>query len=203
MPILQALGPSAGRASPPPQTSRATTARRDVAVPMPTLEWNEEVAHDTAHLYERVRAVIPAVEWPFFAPYVKAINALKRVRNAVILAHNYQTPEIYNCVADFVGDSLQLACEVHERFTADELRHYREGDPSLKIIAHPECPPDVLAEADYTGSTAGMIEWVRNKRPRRVVMVTECSMADNVQAELPDVEFVRPCNLCPHMKRIT
>ena len=293
MPILQALGPSAGRASPPPQTSRATIARRDVAAPMPTLEWNEEVAHDTAHLYERVRAVIPAVEWPFFAPYVKAINALKRARNAVILAHNYQTPEIYNCVADFVGDSLQLAreamkvdadiivqcgvhfmaetskilnpdktvlipdlkagcslassitgadvrllrakfpgvpvvayvntsaevkaevdicctssnalevveslgadtviflpdqylakyvaahtkvkiiswhgaCEVHERFTADELRHYREGDPSLKIIAHPECPPDVLEEADYTGSTAGMIEWVRNKRPRRV-----------------------------------
>jgi len=328
MPILQALDPSAGRASPPPPASRATTARRDVALPMPTLEWNAQVAHDTAHLYERVRAVIPAVEWPFFAPYVKAINALKRARNAVILAHNYQTPEIYNCVADFVGDSLQLAreatkvdadvivqcgvhfmaetskilnpdktvlipdlkagcslassitgadvrllrakfpgvpvvayvntsaevkaevdicctssnalevveslgtdtviflpdqylakyvaahtkvkiiswhgaCEVHERFTADELRGYREGDPSLKIIAHPECPPDVLEEADYTGSTAGMIEWVRNKRPRRVVMVTECSMADNVQAELPDVEFVRPCNLCPHMKRIT
>ena len=95
------------------------------------------------------------------------------------------------------------ACEVHERFTADELRHYRAGDPSLQIIAHPECPPDVIEEADYTGSTAGMIEWVRKNRPRRVVMVTECSMADNVQAELPDVEFVRPCNLCPHMKRIT
>src|SRR6266478_182012 len=328
MPILQALGPSAGRASPPPQTSRATTARRDVAVPMPTLEWNEEVAHDTAHLYERVRAVIPAVEWPFFAPYVKAINALKRVRNAVILAHNYQTPEIYNCVADFVGDSLQLAreamkvdadiivqagvhfmaetskilnpdktvlipdlkagcslassitgedvralrekfpgvpvvayvntsadvkaevdicctssnalevveslrsdtviflpdqylakyvaaqtkvkiiawkgaCEVHERFTAEELRRYRENDASLQIIAHPECPPDVLDEADYTGSTAHMIKWVRDKHPKRVVMITECSMADNVKAELPDVEMVRPCNLCPHMKRIT
>src|SRR5262249_60472277 len=95
------------------------------------------------------------------------------------------------------------ACGRHDRSPADELRGYREGDPSLKIIAHPECPPDVLAEADYPGSTAGMIEWVRNKRPRRVIMVTECSMADNVQAELPDVEFVRPCNLCPHMKRIT
>ena len=95
------------------------------------------------------------------------------------------------------------ACEVHERFTGDELRSYREADPSVQIIAHPECPPDVLAEADFTGSTAHMINWVRNKHPKRVVMITECSMADNVQAELPDVEMVRPCNLCPHMKRIT
>ena len=95
------------------------------------------------------------------------------------------------------------ACEVHERFTGDELRAYREADPSVQIIAHPECPPDVLAEADFTGSTAHMINWVRNKHPKRVVMITECSMADNVQAELPDVEMVRPCNLCPHMKRIT
>jgi quinolinate synthase len=313
-----------------PFRARAPLAprRRTMPMPMPPLAWNDDVARATAHLYERVKAVIPSVEWPFFAPYVDAINRLKKERNAVILAHNYQTPEIYNCVADFVGDSLQLAreasrvdadvivqcgvhfmaetskilspdktvlipdrragcslaasitgadvrllrerhpgvpvvayvntsaevkaevdicctssnavqvveslgadtviflpdqylakyvagqtkvkiiawhgaCEVHERFTADELRVYREGDPSISIIAHPECPPDVLAEADFTGSTAHMIDWVRTKRPKRVVMVTECSMADNVQAELPDVEFVRPCNLCPHMKRIT
>src|SRR6516225_2766532 len=311
-----------------PVTHHTTPAPRAEALPRPALQWTPEVERATARLYERVKHVIPPVEWPFMAPYVRAINELKAARNAVILAHNYQTPEIFHCVADIVGDSLQLAveatkvkadtivqcgvhfmaetskilnphktvlipdsragcslaasitgadmrllrakfpavpvvayvntsaevkaevdicctssnalevveslgadtviflpdqylakyvaahtkvnviswhgaCEVHERFTADELRGYREGDPSLKIIAHPECPPDVLAEADYTGSTAGMIEWVRNKRPRRVVMVTECSMADNVQAELPDVEFVRPCNLCPHMKRIT
>ena len=94
-------------------------------------------------------------------------------------------------------------CEVHERFTGDELRAVRNSDPTVQIIAHPECPPDVIAAADFTGSTAHMIDYVRNKKPRRVVMVTECSMADNVSAELPDVEFVRPCNLCPHMKRIT
>src|SRR5258708_4875543 len=295
---------------------------------MPSLEWNDQAGRETAPLWARVAKVIPPVEWPFFAPYVKAINALKKERSAVILAHNYQTPEIYNCVADFVGDSLQLAreatrvdadvivqcgvhfmaetskilnpdktvlipdskagcslassitgadvrllrqrypgvpvvayvntsadvkaevdicctssnavevveslgtetvifvpdqylakyvasqtkvkiiawkgaCEVHERFTADELRRYREDDPSLQIIAHPECPPDVLAESDYTGATAGMIDCVRKKQPNRVIMVTECSMADNVAVELPDVEFVRPCNLCPHMKRIT
>src|SRR5262245_46861489 len=328
MPIQQALSPPAAHPPiPPPHTGSAATARHG-ALPMPTLAWNAKVAHDTAHLYERVRAVIPSLEWPFFAPYVQAINALKRERHAVILAHNYQTPEIYNCVADFVGDSLQLAreatkvdadiivqcgvrfmaetskilnpgktvlipdgkagcslassitgedvrllrakfpgvpvvayvntsaevkaevdicctssnalevveslrrdtvifvpdqylakyvaghtkvkiiawqgaCEVHERFTADELRQYRATDPSIQIIAHPECPPDVIEEADFTGSTAHMIDWVRDKRPKRVVMVTECSMADNVQAELPEVEFVRPCNLCPHMKRIT
>src|SRR5712692_7464772 len=330
MPILEAHGPSPHRAPPPlPRAGRSDIARQKLGVlPMPPLEWNEEVARETAHLYERIRNVVPAVEWPFFAPYVKAINALKQQRNAVILAHNYQTPEIYNCVADVVGDSLQLAreatkadadvivqcgvhfmaetskilnpdkvvlipdlkagcslaeaitaddvrllrerfpgvpvvtyvntsaevkaesdicctssnaldvveslgagrviflpdeylakyvasqtkvkiiawkghCEVHERFTADELQSYRETDPGLMIIAHPECPPDVLAEAGFTGSTAKMIDWVRERRPKRVVMVTECSMADNVQAELPDIEFVKPCNLCPHMKRIT
>jgi quinolinate synthase len=329
MPLLETLGPqTAHRPVPPLPPTGSAALRRYGVLPMPSLEWNDQVARETAHLYARIKNVVPAVEWPFFAPYVKAINALKKERNAVILAHNYQTPEIYNCVADFVGDSLQLAreaakvkadiivqcgvhfmaetskilnpdktvlipdrragcslaasitgedvrllrqkfpgvpvvayvntsadvkaevdicctsanavqvveslgadtviflpdqylakfvasqtkvkiiawkgaCEVHERFTADELRRYRESDPTLQIIAHPECPPDVLAEADFTGSTSGMIDWVRKNHPKRVVMVTECSMADNVQAELPDVEFVRPCNLCPHMKRIT
>jgi quinolinate synthase len=305
-----------------------TALQRYGALPRPNLEWNAQVEAETAHLYERVKKVIPPNEWPFFAPYVAAINRLKKERNAVILAHNYQTPEIYNCVADVVGDSLQLAklaakvdadiiiqcgvhfmaetskllnpaktvlipdylagcslassitgedvkalraaypgvpivayvntsaevkaevdicctssnalqvveslnaprvimlpdqylakyiatqtkvqiiawrgaCEVHERFTGAELRKYRENDPTIKIIAHPECPPDVIAEADFTGSTAHMIDWVKTKRPQRVVMVTECSMADNVMSETPDVEFVKPCNLCPHMKRIT
>lgn len=308
--------------------ARVTDAERARALPMPSLEWTPEVERATAHLYAKVKNVIPEIEWPFMAPYVKAINDLKTQRNAVILAHNYQTPEIFHCVADIGGDSLQLAreatkvkekvivqcgvhfmaetskilnpdktvlipdsragcslassitgadvrllrerfpgvpvvayvntsadvkaevdicctssnavqvveslnadtviflpdqylakyvasktsvkiiawkgaCEVHERFTGDELRTYREADPSVQIIAHPECPPDVLAEADFTGSTAHMIDWVRKHQPKRIVMVTECSMADNVQAELPNVEFVKPCNLCPHMKRIT
>jgi quinolinate synthase len=93
--------------------------------------------------------------------------------------------------------------EVHERFTGEELRRYRDADPGLKIIAHPECPPDVIEEADFTGSTSAMIDYVKTKRPERVVLVTECSMAGNVAVEAPDTEFVRPCNLCPHMKRIS
>jgi quinolinate synthase len=328
MPVLEIVGPPARRAAPSIALGDSAALRKYGALPAPALEWTSEVERATAHLYERVKNVVPSVEWPFFAPYVKAINELKAKRNAVILAHNYQTPEIYNCVADFVGDSLQLAreatkvdadiivqcgvhfmaetakvlnpsktvlipdmkagcslaeaitaedvrllrqrypgvpvvvyvntsaevkaeadicctssnavqvveslgadkvlflpdqylakyvasqtdvkiiawkgaCEVHERFTGDELRLYRENDPFVTIIAHPECPPDVIAEADFTGSTAHMIDWVRNKKPKRVVLVTECSMADNVKAELPGVEFTQPCNMCPHMKRIT
>jgi quinolinate synthase len=330
MPIIDTCGPTAlplSARSPSPR-SCSDAAKKFGVLQRPALAWNADVERETAHLYARVKDVVPPVEWPFFAPYVKAINALKKERDAVILAHNYQTPEIYNCVADFVGDSLQLAreatkvdakvivqagvhfmaetakilnpdktvlipdsragcslaeaisaddirllrerfpgvpvvsyvntsaevkaesdicctsanalqvveslgaerviflpdeylakyvasqtnvkiiawkghCEVHERFTGDELRKYRESDPTLQIIAHPECPPDVIAEADYTGSTSGMVQWVRDNKPKRVVLVTECSMADNVKVEAPDVEFVRPCNLCPHMKRIT
>jgi len=94
-------------------------------------------------------------------------------------------------------------CEVHERFSAADIRSYREGNPGVIVLAHPECPPEVIAEADFAGSTAAMIGYVGDKRPKKVVMVTECSMSDNVAVEYPDVEFVRPCNLCPHMKRIT
>jgi quinolinate synthase len=296
------------------------------------LPFTPEIAAATAAHYARVAHVVPEIEWPAFAPYVAAIHAKKRERNAVILAHNYMTPEIFHCVADFVGDSLQLAreaakteakvivqggvnfmaetskilspdktvlipdmragcsladsitgndvrllrqkypglpivtyvntsaevkaesdicctssnavdvvesiarqrgvdsvimipdeflahnvarqtavkiitwkghCEVHERFTVEDIRGYRAANPGVVVLAHPECPPEVVAEADFAGSTSGMIAYVGDKRPKRVVLVTECSMSDNVAVEYPDVEFVRPCNLCPHMKRIT
>ncbi|ESZ08551.1 quinolinate synthetase [Mesorhizobium sp. L2C085B000] len=281
-----------------------------------------------ALLYERVRRVIPPIEWPAFAEDIEAILALKRERNAIILAHNYQTPEIFHCVADIVGDSLALArtaatveaqvivlagvhfmaetakllnpgktvlipdlsagcsladsitaedvrlmrqrypgvpiityvntsaevkaesdicctsgnakavveslgvprvimlpdeylaqniaaqtdvqiiawkgrCEVHERFTPADIRELRESHPGVVVLAHPECPPDVVAEADFSGSTAAMSDYVERQRPPRVVLMTECSMSDNVALAHPKVEFIRPCNLCPHMKRIT
>jgi quinolinate synthase len=282
----------------------------------------------SAPLYDRVRHVVPPVEWPFFAADIDAILALKRQRNAVILAHNYQTPEIFHCVADITGDSLALAreaaktdaavivlagvhfmaetakllnpekrvlipdpaagcslaasitaadvrllrqrypgvpvvayvntsaavkaesdvcctsgnakrvvealgaprvimlpdeylaqniaaetgveiiawagrCEVHERFSAAEIRELRERHPGVVVLAHPECPPEVVAAADFAGSTAAMADYVGRKQPPRVVLVTECSMSDNVAVAHPGIEFVRPCNLCPHMKRIT
>ncbi|WP_188261872.1 quinolinate synthase NadA [Azospirillum tabaci] len=292
------------------------------------LAYTPDIAAATQPIYERMKRVVPAVEWPFHAPLVHEINRLKRERNAVILAHNYQTPEIFHGVADIVGDSLALAaratetdadvivlagvhfmaetakllnpaktvlipdtgagcslaesitaadvrllrerypgvpvvayvntsadvkaevdicctsgnavevveslgaprvimlpdeylakyvatqtsveiiawkghCEVHERFTGDEIREFRGRFDELIVIAHPECPPDVLEAADFVGSTARMVDFVADRRPPRVLMVTECSMSDNVAAASPETEFVRPCNLCPHMKKIT
>jgi quinolinate synthase len=279
-------------------------------------------------IYAKMERVVPAMEWRFFAADVAAILELKRRRNAIVLAHNYQTPEIYNGVADIVGDSLALAraaakteakvivlagvhfmaetakllnlgktvlipdtkagcslaasitgadvrllrerypgvpvvsyvntsadvkaasdicctsgnaievvqslgapqviflpdeylalnvakqtdveiiawkghCEVHERFTAADIQNFRTSHPGVIVLAHPECSPEVIAEADFAGSTAGMSDYVAGHRPKRVVMVTECSMSDNLAVEHPEVDFVRPCNLCPHMKRIT
>ncbi len=305
-----------------------TAAQRFGVMEKPDLSFTPDIARETAELYERVKDFIPAIEWPVYAPYVHAINRLKKERNAVILAHNYQTPDIFHCVADIVGDSLQLArdatkvdaeiivqcgvhfmaetskllnpektvlipdaragcslsesitgadvrllkqrypgipvvtyvntsadvkaetdicctssnvleviesldsdtvlcipdeylamnvarqtnkkiltwkghCEVHERFTAEELLEYKKADPSIEIVAHPECHPSVLDVSDYAGSTSGMINYVKTKRPSRVLLVTECSMASNIQAEVRDVDFIKPCNLCPHMKRIT
>jgi quinolinate synthase len=290
--------------------------------------YTPELARTLAPLYERVHEVIPEVEWAVHAPYIAAIQQLKQQRAAVILAHNYQTPEIFHGIADITGDSLALAqqavktdaevivlcgvhfmaetakllnpektvlipdldagcslassitaadvralrerypgvpvvsyvntsaavkaesdlcctsanavqaveslgverviflpdeylgkyvaaqtnvevilwqghCEVHEQFTADDLRLYREDTPDIYILAHPECPPDVLAEADFVGSTAGMVRHLDQVRPPHVVMLTECSMSDNVAVQFPELDFIRPCNLCPHMKRIT
>src|SRR3984885_13645429 len=287
----------------------------------------ESLRH-TADVYERVKSIIPPMEWAIFAEDIEAIRDLKQTRNAIILAHNYQTPEIFHGVADIQGDSLALAreaekaqadvivmagvhfmaetakllnpkakvlipdlqagcslaesitaddvkllrekypsvpvvtyvntsaavkaesdicctsgnarkvieslgvdrvimlpdeflaqniaaqtgvkiitwaghCEVHERFTAAQIRELRAENPGVVVLAHPECPPEVVAEADFTGSTADMSGYVGKQKPAKVVLITECSMADNVSVHHPDVQFVRPCNLCPHMKRIT
>ncbi|WP_051952452.1 quinolinate synthase NadA [Methylocapsa aurea] len=280
------------------------------------------------NLYAKVSHAIPAIEWPIYAQDIDAIMTLKRTRNAVVLAHNYQTPEIFHCVADLVGDSLALAreamtvdadvivlagvhfmaetakllnpgktvlipdqgagcslaesitpadvrrlrqaypgvpivtyvntsaavkaesdicctsgnakavieslgvprvimlpdeylarnvaaetgveviawsghCEVHELFSANEVRELREDYPGVIVLAHPECPPEVVAEADFSGSTAAMLSYVGDNRPSRVVLLTECSMSDNVAIQYPELEFIRPCNLCPHMKKIS
>ena len=94
-------------------------------------------------------------------------------------------------------------CIVHERFTPEEIREYRKNYPGIVVLAHPECPPEVVAEADYTGSTSKMSNYVRDKQPKKVLMVTECSMSDNVAIDNPNVEMIKPCNLCPYMKKIT
>jgi quinolinate synthase len=296
------------------------------------LAFTPSVQAATSPLWEKIRGHVTPLEWRLQAPLIDEINRLKRDRNAVILAHNYMTPEIFHGVGDFVGDSLGLAraaarsdaqiivqagvhfmaetskilcpdktvlipdlragcslaasitgadvrlikqrypglpvvtyvnttaevkaetdvcctsanavqvveaiarefgidrvillpdeflarnvarqtaigiiawrgrCEVHERFTAEDISEMREAWPDALILAHPECPTEVLEGADFAGSTAALSDFVASRRPRRVVLLTECSMADNVACEAPETEFVRPCNLCPHMKRIT
>ena len=297
-----------------------------------TAEFTPEVEALTASAWEKVKTRVTPLEWRLHAPLIAEINRLKRAKNAVILAHNYMTPEIFHGVGDFVGDSLGLAreaartdaaiivqagvhfmaetskvlcpektvlipdlragcslaasitaadvrlikqrypgvpivtyvnttaevkaetdicctsanavqvveaaaaaagtdrvillpdeflarnvarqtdvriiawqgrCEVHERFDAADIRQVREAWPDAEILAHPECPAEVLELADFAGSTSAMSDYVVRRQPKRVVLITECSMADNIAAEAPATEFVRPCNLCPHMKRIS
>ena len=292
------------------------------------MEFTPEIKKATDRIYNKLSKAIPEVEWTVHAPLIYEINKLKKDKNAVILAHNYQTPEIYHGISDFSADSLALAveasktkadiivmcgvhfmaetaklmnpnkkvllpdmragcslsssitgddvrklkkknpgvpvvsyvntsadvkaetdvcctsanavkivnslgvkkviflpddylakyvasqtdveiiswkgtCEVHEKFTDVEINEIRKNNPEIKVIAHPECPPDVINASDFAGSTSGMIKYVRDNQPKKVMMVTECSMSDNIQIDNPNVEFIRPCNLCPHMKRIT
>ena len=292
------------------------------------MELNSKIRKATDPIYRKISKTVPEIEWAVHAPYIYKINKLKKEKNAVILAHNYQTPEIYHGISDFSADSLALAveaaktkadiiimcgvhfmaetaklmspekkvflpdmragcslsssitgedvrklkkkypgvpvvsyvntsadvkaetdvcctsanavkivnslnvkkviflpddylakyvasqtdveiiswkgtCEVHEQFNDEEINEIRKNNPGIKIIAHPECPPDVINASDFAGSTSGMIKYVKDNQPEKVMMVTECSMSDNVQIDNPDVKFIRPCNLCPHMKRIT
>lgn len=94
-------------------------------------------------------------------------------------------------------------CEVHKRFTASDIADMRAAWPGAEVLAHPECPAEILEAADFAGSTAAMNDYVAQRKPAQVVLITECSMASNVQAESPATQFIGPCNMCPHMKRIT
>jgi quinolinate synthase len=297
------------------------------ATTLPRPAWREGLEQEYADVVAKLEALMPCVEWPLHLPWIDAIRRLKEERGAVIMAHSYQSPEIFHGVADITGDSLALAqaaatcdarvivlcgvhfmaetakilapdrtvlipdleagcslassitaddvralraqypgvpvvsyvnttaavkalsdacctsanaaqvveamgsdrviflpdrflgahvrtqtsvelilwdgaCEVHEQFTGPQARHARERFDA-KLVAHPECPPDVLEEADFVGSTSAMGRWLAQERPHRVALITECSMADNLRNQFPDIEFVQPCNLCPHMKRIT
>ena len=292
------------------------------------MELNKQIKLETDAIYQKVSKVIPKIEWAFHAPLIHKINKLKKEKNAIILAHNYQTPEIFYGIADIAADSLALAmeaektkaniivmcgvhfmaetaklmnpnkkvllpdmgagcslassitgqdvrmlkekypgvpvvtyvntsadvkaesdvcctsanavkvveslgvdkviflpdhylanyvqkntkvkiiswqgtCIVHEKFTGKEVENIKKENPDIKIIAHPECPPDVISASDFAGSTSSMVKYVKEKQPKKVLLVTECSMSDNVQADNPNVQFIKPCNLCPHMKKIT
>ena len=292
------------------------------------MDLNAEIKRETDQIYEKVSKVIPPIEWAFHAPLIHKINKLKKEKNAVILAHNYQTPEIFHGIADIAADSLALAveaektdadiivlcgvhfmaetaklmnpnkkvllpdmgagcslassitgkdvkmlrekypgvpivtyvntsadvkaesdicctsanavkvveslgsdkviflpdqymakyvqtktkvqiiswvgtCIVHERFSAQEIKDIKKQNPEIVVLTHPECPAEVIAASDFTGSTSGMSNYVKKNQPKKVMLVTECSMSDNVHVENPNVQFIKPCNLCPHMKRIT
>ena len=292
------------------------------------MDLKTQIKISTDPIFNKVSKVIPEIEWKIHAPLIHKINKLKKEKNAVILAHNYQTPEIYHGIADFAADSLALAieasktsadiiimcgvhfmaetaklmspnkkvllpdmdagcslsssitgedvrllkkkypgvpvvsyvntsadvkaetdvcctsanaikvveslgvkkviflpdeylakyvasntkveiiswngtCIVHEKFTAKEINEIKKLNPGIVVIAHPECPPDVIKASDFAGSTTGMSEYVKKNQPKQVMMVTECSMSDNLQVENPKVDFIKPCNLCPYMKKIT
>ena len=281
----------------------------------------------SSEIYKKISKFVPENEWKVHAPLIEKINKLKKEKNVIILAHNYQTPEIYHGVADIAADSLALAveaaktsadkiimcgvhfmaetaklmnptkkvflpdmqagcslassitgedvrllkqkypgvpvvsyintsadvkaetdvcctsanavkvveslnvdkviflpdqylanyvakntkvkiiswkgtCIVHEQFTSKEIEDIKNQNPGIKIIAHPECPPDVIEASDFAGSTSGMIKYVKDNQPKKVMLVTECSMSDNVEADNPNVSFIKPCNLCPYMKKI-
>jgi len=292
------------------------------------MELSPKIRKETDPIYQKVSKVIPEIEWAFHAPLIHKINMLKKEKNAVILAHNYQTPEIFHGIADIAADSLALAveaektnadiivlcgvhfmaetaklmnpekkillpdmeagcslassitgkdvkmlkekypsvpvvtyvntsaevkaesdicctsanavrvveslgvnkviflpdqylakyiqtktkvqiiswigtCIVHERFSAQEIKDIKKQNPGISVLSHPECPPEVIAASDFTGSTTGMSNYVKKNQPKKVMLVTECSMSDNVQVDNPNVQFIKPCNLCPHMKTIT
>ena len=293
---------------------------------------SKELERETAPVWDKVKDHVTPLEWPGYAALISEINALKKERDAVILAHNYMTPEIFHGVGDYVGDSLGLAkeaakskarvivqagvhfmaetskilspektvlipdlragcslassitgadvrlikqrypglpvvtyvkttadvkaetdicctsanavqivewaakewgvdkvilipdeylarnvaaqtdikivawkghCEVHKRFTTQDIADMRDAWPDAEVLAHPECPEEILQAADFAGSTAAMTDYVEARKPKRVVLITECSMASNIKGDVPDVQFVGPCNMCPHMKRIT
>ncbi|WP_430431721.1 quinolinate synthase NadA [Oceanicaulis sp.] len=313
-------------------TETGTDASERIWPEASALVYDDVVKARTDHLYARVKDVVTPMEWPAFAPLIDAINQLKVLRGATILAHNYMTPEIFNCVGDITGDSLKLAqvaaeaeedvilqagvhfmaetakilspnktvlipdmeagcslassitgadvqaiksaypdypivtyvntsaevkaysdicctssnavqvveavaqqwntdtvimipdqylaknvaaqtgikiltwqgeCEVHEQFTPEDIQDLRDAHPDAVIITHPECPPEVMAAADFAGSTGAMANYVKEKSPKKAILITECSMSDNVSVENPGVQFIKPCNLCPHMKRIS
>ena len=287
----------------------------------------QESIKNSEEIYKKISKFVPEVEWKVHKPLIEKINKLKKEKNAIILAHNYQTPEIYHGVADIAADSLALAveasktsadriimcgvhfmaetaklmspnkkvflpdmkagcslstsitgadvrmlkqkypgvpvvsyvntsadvkaetdvcctsanavkvveslnvekviflpdqyladyvskntkvkiiswkgtCIVHEQFSSKEIQDIKKQNPGIKVIAHPECPPDVIKASDFTGSTSGMINYVKDNQPKKVMLVTECSMSDNVEADNPNVSFIKPCNLCPYMKKI-